>query len=118
MLCTVIWPTVPYRAIRCFVQLFGQQYHIERYDAFTGLIESTTNEMALTCSLKDAVSNVFSNSDSCFMTLGDRSCAYTSAICKRSASKFIYFDSHSRTMSGISIMNGTAVLLEIAWADA
>ena len=100
------------------VQLFDQQYHIERYDAFTGLTESTTNEMALTFSLTDAVSNVFSKSESCFMILGNRSCAYTSAICKSSASKFIYFHSHSRTMSGISTMNGTAMLLEIASADA
>ena len=82
------------------MELFGQQFDVVQSEAVSGLVGSETNEMSVSFSLTDAVNKVFSASSCCFMTLGQPSCGYTSAIVRMSESKFICFDSHSRTLSG------------------
>jgi len=93
----------------------GLTYNVTKISpVYTGLIGGHQSDIsALHFTVNDAISEVFLETTSCFLTLGRAQCAYTIAIVK-TGDNFLCFDSHSRTDQGTRTNNGTSVLLEVA----
>jgi hypothetical protein len=97
------------------VVINGCSYTMKMFtNVYSGLIGTTESDIsALIFSLTDAVNEAFAFTRSCFLTLGNASCAYTSAIVKNDRN-YMCFDSHSRNREGMFVnVNGKSVLLEV-----
>jgi hypothetical protein len=109
----VAFPYLLINELPATFSLRGNMYSLTRLDPiYIGRLGTATSQTTtLTYSLKDAITEVFSISDSCLMTLGPSSCGYTSAL-HQDDNKFMCFDSHSRSTEGVRSFTGKAVIIE------
>ena len=95
------------------LKLRGLQYEVVQLEAYTGLIGTKfTDQDSLTFTVSDAVVHSLCKTPYCFLTIGNKTPSFTSAIRKFDETCFWVFDSHSRNAQGFFCINGKAVLME------
>ena len=92
-------------------------FKLHKHDPSTGLLGADKSDLcSQSLSLRDAIVPSFSTTRWCLLSIGNSNGAFTIAVCKsktETEDKYVCFDSHSRSPSGLSASNGTAIVLEV-----